>query len=162
MPTMLSFSVNSSRACINGATSRSLVSILTTTSPPRHSPTPGSAAGRRFLPSSALAGSSSWPLRKGWNLATLMPSLSMFNSVWHPTSHRRLCFTGICGPITARWVPTAPTSSTRPATGGTESAILPCCRCTLSSRRKFTTGTSLFPLCRPVSSIVNRCISFIR
>lgn len=57
MPITPLSSANSSRACINGVTSRSLVSILTTISPPRHSLTPGSAAGRHFLPSSALAGS---------------------------------------------------------------------------------------------------------
>ena len=49
---MRSSLANSWRACINGATSRSLVSTLTTISPPRHSPMPGSVAGRHFLPSS--------------------------------------------------------------------------------------------------------------
>ncbi len=55
---------NSSRACTSGATSPSLGSILTTTSPLPHSPTPGSAGGRRFLPSSASDGSLSWPLKR--------------------------------------------------------------------------------------------------
>ena len=120
------------------------------------------AAGRRFLPSSALAGSLSLPPRKGWSLAILMPSSSTCSSAWPPTSLRRLCSTVICGPITARWGPTAPISSTRPATGVTESVTLPCCRCTLNNRRRYTTGISRFRPCRPASSIVNRCISFIR
>ena len=139
-----------------------LLSRSTTISPPRHSPMPGSVAGRRFLPSSALAGSLSLPPRKGWSLAILMPSSSTCSSAWPPTSLRRLCSTVICGQITARWGPTAPISSTRPATGATVSAILPCCRCILNNRRRYTTGISRFRPCRPASSIVNRCISFIR
>lgn len=64
MPITPSFLDNSSRACTSGATSPSLGSILTTTFPLPHSPTPGSVGGRRFLPNSASDGSLNWPPKR--------------------------------------------------------------------------------------------------
>lgn len=55
--------------------------------------------------------------------------------------------------------PDGPISSTRPVTGATGSVTWRCCHCTLSNRRKFTTGTSPCCLCRRVFLSASRCIS---
>lgn len=58
------FSGNRSPVCTSGAINLSSGSILITTSPLPHSQTHGSAVGRPFSPSSASAGSWSWPLKR--------------------------------------------------------------------------------------------------
>lgn len=114
-----------------------------------------------FLPSSVSAGNLSSPPRKASNLATLMPSSSIYSSAWPLISLSLLCCMAICGPITARWAPMGLIYTIRPATGATESATSPCCPSTPSSRHKFMTAISQSPPYRRASLTASRCISFI-
>ena len=162
MPITPSFSGNSSRDFTSGAISPSLGSILTTTFPLPHSPTPGSVGGRRFFAEQRIGWQLELAAEKGLEfgnidaivehvqqrLASHQPQASLLHGdLWSDN-----CALGPNGPYifdpACYW--------------GDRECDLAMLPLHPEQPRKYMMAISQSPLCRPIFSSANRCISFIR